>query len=132
MSDIDNLSASAYAGGKDPLDWATHLAASVLMAWSTCQRREVRGLPPLPDWPDLSDHAVACKILGRLLDAGWTPPSGPAVREAAARSHADQARFAAWWSTVPIHDRDRAIEHFSRTGEWPHDVQPPSDSEAAR
>lgn len=132
MSDsIDDLSGSAYGGGMDPLDWATHLVASLLSARSTCQQRELNGLPPLAAWPDVSDQAVARKVLGHLLDAGWTPPTDAAVREAAARSVAARARFDAWWSTVPAADRDRAVEHYSRTGEWPCDVQPPTASAAA-
>lgn len=131
MTDIDDLSASAYAGGKDPLDWATHLVTSLLAARSTCERRELSGLPPLPAWSDVSDDAVARKVLGHLLDAGWTPPTDADVRDAAARAVAARASFDAWWSTVPTADRDRAVEHYSRTGEWPHDVQPPTTSAAA-
>ncbi|TAK32284.1 MAG: hypothetical protein EPO40_02875 [Myxococcaceae bacterium] len=74
-SGFDYLAASAHASGKDPIDWAVLIVGNLLTARATCTGRAERGLPPLPCWPDTSDAAVARKVVGFLLDAGWTPPS---------------------------------------------------------
>lgn len=80
MTEIDYVSTVQYAAGYDPIDWGVHLVAVYLDTRKVAAGRVIAGLPPLPAWIDLSNEAVARKIIARLMDAGWTPPVvGPAV-----------------------------------------------------
>lgn len=124
--DIDYATAAWYANGNEPLDVAEQRTALLLEAAEDMAERAARGLPALPSWPDTGHRAVARKILGLLLDAGWRPPSDEAVQAAVAKVHAEQDRVDAWWATLGEHDRRRAREHYERHGEFPADLRPSS------
>jgi len=78
MSNDSHLSESArlaYAAGVDPLDHAVHEITTLagvhrqLLAHArACCGCIIAG--------DLSDGALARRILGLLISAGWTPPGG--------------------------------------------------------
>jgi hypothetical protein len=67
--------------GTDPLDWAIWLAREEITVLDEIRaaRAEDPHTYPIYVW-ELSPEASARRIIGRLLDAGWTPP---ADREAA-------------------------------------------------
>ena len=77
MSDISFLAEFAYAHGTDPIDYATaHVIAGHLNVYLTI--RDARAVNPasFPIYdPGLSTAVLSCRILGDLLDAGWTPPA---------------------------------------------------------
>jgi hypothetical protein len=71
MSDdtISELARLSYAAGIVPVDYAEYLIMLVLEVHRTVEELQV------PD-ADVSAGALARRILGSLLDAGWTPPGG--------------------------------------------------------
>ncbi|GAY12058.1 hypothetical protein [Pseudonocardia sp. N23] len=76
-STLDVLAVEAYANGDDPIDYAAMRVEVLLDVRGRLQCRDRMGRPPLPSWPDLSDAALARKVLGTMLALGWTPPSRP-------------------------------------------------------
>lgn len=74
--DADNLNELAkvsYAAGIRPLDYAEHLVGLVLDVHRTMLLAAAHSAEPVPG---LDDAALARRILGQLLDAGWIPPAG--------------------------------------------------------
>ena len=72
-SDIGVLAKLAYQAGITPLDFAEEqvtIHVSICLALVTVA--DEFGLSP--DDPRLTVDAAACRILGALLDAGWSPP----------------------------------------------------------
>jgi len=65
MTDISFLASLAYDLGEDPVNYA----ANVVEAHLETHRAAFGCLP------DPEDAAFARRILGDLLDAGWTPPA---------------------------------------------------------
>lgn len=126
MTDIDHLTASAYASGGTPIEVAERRIVTLLEARAVVEHRAVHDLPPLPAWPDATFATVARKILGLLLDAGWQQPSDETVRASIEHVRAAGARHDAWWVTLTAQDQARFMEHYSRTGEPPADLRPPS------
>lgn len=60
---------------RDPIDTARVAVEVILDARDTLKRREDNGIPRmLPGWDDLTNATVANKVVGHLLDLGWTPP----------------------------------------------------------
>lgn len=75
MTDIEPLARSAYANGTDPIDWACTLVEGQVEAWDTIRRARVHTPTAFPVYiVPLTTEAIARQIVGRLLDAGWTPP----------------------------------------------------------
>lgn len=76
LNDIDAVSSAAYAHGNDPIDWATWLAECAI---DTRDEIVVARLANPAAYPifglGLDTRSVACRIVGRLLDAGWAPPA---------------------------------------------------------
>ena len=76
MTDFDGLASAAYRRGESPLDWA-ETSISILIevhiwAWSS----RIKDPESFPGYPiDLTLDALARRILGNLLDAGWTAPA---------------------------------------------------------
>ena len=124
--DIDALSAAAYEGGRDPIDWSVTSITAILTARQTMVTRAENGLPALAGWHDVSDEAVARKVIGSLLNAGWSPPSDEAVQAAKERSRRNSERFQAWLDSLTPAQRDRAMAHYEQTCEWPLDLRPPA------
>jgi hypothetical protein len=81
--DIGFLAASKYAAGKSPIDVAEGSIVTLLTVHTNLLLRAAAGRKPLPAWQDLSFAALARKIVGELLDAGWEPPSDEDIRAAA-------------------------------------------------
>lgn len=77
MSDINELAQMVYADGTDPIDWAIWLAECQIDARDhvLVARSENPDAYPLYTL-DSNPVATARAIIGRLLDAGWTPPEG--------------------------------------------------------
>ena len=72
-NDIDEDARIAYDAGIDPIDYAERLIQVLIVITASCAAS-----PDLS--PDLSFGATARRILGCLLNAGWTPPEVPDVR----------------------------------------------------
>lgn len=81
---IDYLAANSYRDGSDAVTVATDRVAVLLDAWErvTTTREGNPGAFPGAVWADTSPAAVSRRVLGALLDVGWTPP-GPQVIAAA-------------------------------------------------
>jgi len=76
MADVNDLARSLYARGKDPIDWAVSLVVAQIDARDSVvsARLEIPGAYP-GYLLDLDDESVARRIIGALLDAGWTAPT---------------------------------------------------------
>ena len=73
--DIDGLSAWAYKHGVAPLDWAINSAQIEITAWMHVCAGRADNPSSFPGYTqDLSSEALARKIVGTLLDAGWRMP----------------------------------------------------------
>lgn len=81
--DMDFLSAAMLAGGRSPIQVAELRVAQLLEVRGILLGREANGHPRLPAWQDLSNDALARKVVGLLMDAGWRPPSDAEVEAAA-------------------------------------------------
>jgi hypothetical protein len=73
--DIDGLSAWAYEQGTDPLDWAIKTVDTQIDVWMIVCAGRAQNPALFPGFhPDLSVEALARRIVGRLMDAGWRVP----------------------------------------------------------
>lgn len=76
MSEINALAANAYANGITPIDWAVKLTEFELDARADILASRAQDPKAYPGYGlSLDDGAVARRIVGALLDAGWTPPT---------------------------------------------------------
>lgn len=73
---IDPLASAAYKFGTSPLDWALFLTQTAITAHLRVivARGSNRAAFPLYCIP-LTVDALACRIVGELLDAGWRAPN---------------------------------------------------------
>lgn len=122
--DMDYLSASSYADGDDTVRVAQRWVRNLLDAHTSLLDR--RGDAPLPGWEDMTHDALARKILGRLLDAGWRPPSDMEIAAAADWVSKKRRRYDWWWRSLTDDERARFVKHYSEYGEPPSDLRPPS------
>lgn len=99
MSDIDNLAASAYADGTDPIKWAETIASNMIMLHhevTTARATNPNLFPGVAG--DVTRDGAARRIIGALLNAGWSPPTAEQIRErtlqhaAALRASAERLR----------------------------------------
>lgn len=76
MSDIDHLALYAYHRGIDPMKWAEdHITTMIDFHQQVIAARATDHGIAFPGYPiDLTVDALTCRILGELLDAGWTCP----------------------------------------------------------
>lgn len=74
MSDIDFLARFAYATGQDPLDYA---ATNVVAAHIDSHFNPAS----YPGEVDPAISALSLRIVGDLLDAGWSAPGGTELPE---------------------------------------------------
>jgi hypothetical protein len=76
--DIDGLDDWAYALGKDPLVYAETSTATLISAHELVIASRAEDPATFPGYSlDLSTEALARRIIGTLMDAGWTPPEVP-------------------------------------------------------
>lgn len=76
ISDIDPLARAAYSHGTDPINWAIQLAEDVIGWRDTIVAGRLEKPGSFPGYRlGLDTPAVARRIIGHLLDAGWTPPT---------------------------------------------------------
>lgn len=81
-NDIDFLAQHAYRSGEDPIDYALSIVTVQIDAHRdvvTGRADDPRLYPFYGD--DLDSGGLARRIVGQLLDAGWTPPVKPADDE---------------------------------------------------
>jgi hypothetical protein len=70
------IARSAYANGTDPVDWAVTLAQVQIETAATILITREHTPGAYPQFRgELTAEAVARRIVGELLDAGWTPPT---------------------------------------------------------
>lgn len=76
MNYIDAVSKFQYDAGADPVDWACDLVQLYVECRDQIRaaRAHTPGAYPVYLLP-LTDDVLARQIVGRLLDAGWTPPN---------------------------------------------------------
>ena len=73
--DIDGLDKVAYEQGRDPIDWATQKTVSFIDAHVDVSVARLSNPAAFPGYCiPLTFEALARRIVGGLLDAGWTPP----------------------------------------------------------
>jgi hypothetical protein len=74
--DIAFLARFAYDQGTDPIDYATvNVIEGHLQVYLTVLAARVVDPASFPIYdPELSTAVLSRRILGDLLDAGWTPP----------------------------------------------------------
>lgn len=122
--DMDYLSAEFYAGGKDGVQVAETWVTTLLDAHANLRENRPPG-NPLPNWEDMTHGALARKIVGRLLDAGWRPPSDVERAAAVAWVAACQRRWDRWWNALTPSDQAEFVAHYSEHGEPPSHLRPP-------
>lgn len=125
MSDIDALSAWSYERGEAPLTVAVDRVSTLLDVWINLAAGPAgTGLPAA--WPDVSTQTAANKVVGMLLDAGWTPPSEDAVAAAVAQVKADEELHARRMASLTEVQRAELVQHCLDHGEmpswWPPEV----------
>jgi hypothetical protein len=75
MSDIDAMAKFAYDHGTSPLDWAERHVNDLIDVHITVWSSRLQDPATFPAYSlDLTTEALARRILGELLDAGWTIP----------------------------------------------------------
>ena len=76
--DISGLARLSYEMGVDPLDYAERQIQILIEVHATVEASRAVAPETFPGFsPDLSLDALARRILGNLLDAGWEPPVWP-------------------------------------------------------
>ena len=78
MSDMDRVDCALakvfYAEGRDGLDIAEMWISSVIAALIEVQNARHVDPAACPQFgPEATPHVAACRIIARLLDAGWRP-----------------------------------------------------------
>lgn len=77
MTIDDPLARVAYATGTAPLDWAIQLASMMVELHFTVTLARVQDPASYPGLRGTDVTADGCgrRLIGALLDAGWTPPT---------------------------------------------------------
>lgn len=76
MTTIGASAQIAYSEGQNPLDWAIHVADSHIAAALTVVMARAQDPQAFPIYGSAPDsQTVARRVVGGLLDAGWSPPS---------------------------------------------------------
>lgn len=75
--DIGFLARFAYEHGEDPIDYATQGVIQIhVESWLMICAARAESPASFPGYTlELSPAALSRRILGDLLDAGWTPPA---------------------------------------------------------
>ncbi|WP_262015646.1 hypothetical protein [Micromonospora sp. Mcm103] len=75
MDDRSSLGHAAYAAGISPIEWAVRLARAQLEVQAEVLGSRATDPDAYPGYLlPLTDDAVARRIVGELLNAGWNPP----------------------------------------------------------
>ena len=75
MSDISSIDQAAYNQGINPITWAEWVVGSLIEIHLIVNRDRLEDPESWPGYSiDLTVEALASRVLGELLDAGWTPP----------------------------------------------------------
>ncbi|GAA0853319.1 hypothetical protein ACFQVD_26725 [Streptosporangium amethystogenes subsp. fukuiense] len=75
MTDIDPLAKVAYERGYHPIAFAEMKVKVLIDAHSNVITGRAVNPDAFPDFPvELTSSALASRIVGELLDAGWTAP----------------------------------------------------------
>jgi len=75
MSDIGALARMAYEHGENPLDYAERQLEILITVHLMVMAARSEDVASFPGYPaDLGFASLARRILGDLLDAGWTMP----------------------------------------------------------
>lgn len=70
------IARTAYANGVDPVDWAVELTQTQIETSAEILFAREQRPDAYPQFRgELTAGAVARRIVGELLDAGWTPPA---------------------------------------------------------
>jgi len=80
--DIDPISRIRYQEGVDPIEHAVYLVAIDLDIRELVLTGQVHPGVPIA-LLDQSDEAYARRIIGKLMDAGWSPPDVLSLRKEA-------------------------------------------------
>lgn len=73
--DLDPSARRAYAQGCDPVSWAVTVARAAIDRHGQVLLARERDANACRDHlPPLTTEALACTIIGGLLDSGWKPP----------------------------------------------------------
>lgn len=90
MPHIDGLALSGYALGRDPIDLAIDVAAvhiEITQAVAAGRAENPAQFPGVAWEPTVP--SLARRIVGALLDAGWTPPTQQDIAAARAALQGD-------------------------------------------
>ncbi|MEV7006830.1 hypothetical protein [Streptosporangium sp. NPDC051022] len=75
--DLDPLAVFAYEAGHTPRGWAVRTISIHIDTWATVSAARRQNPTSFPIWRlDLSVEALATRLVGHLLDGGWSPPGG--------------------------------------------------------
>lgn len=124
--DIDALAAAAYAHGQDPIDVAVGRVASLIEARDEVVRGRQENPGSFPGFGPIDKNVIGRRVVASLLDAGWRPPLDEEVVDAAGRSRHCSAQFNQWLNSLSPEQRGHALDHYSKNGEFPRDLRPPS------
>lgn len=97
MTEIDSITAAAYAEGVTPIDWAIRLSAGHIDLTVEIVTARADNPSAYPIWGNrpLTGEATAGRIIASLLDAGWTPPTAEQIHERVAQVYAERRRIVA-------------------------------------
>lgn len=124
--DIDPLAAAAHAGGSDAIDVAVDRVATLIEVRDEVLRGREENPNSFPSFGSTDSTVVGRRVVASLLDAGWRPPPGGDIEDAANRSKERSARFSQWLDSLSPEHRARALDDYSKNGEFPPDLRPSS------
>lgn len=124
--DIDALASAEYADGQDPIDVAVGRVAMMIEIRDDVVKGRQENPRSFPMFGSTDKTVIGRRIVASLLNAGWRPPPAAEVTEAVDHSAAVIARFTQWLDGLRPEQRTRALEHYSKQGDFPPDLRPPS------
>lgn len=87
-SDISDLARISYESGIEPVDYAEGQIVTLINVQAAVALTAELEPETFPGGlPDVSVGALARRILGELLDAGWQPPVWPVPEPGCGRAH---------------------------------------------
>ena len=103
-ADICSIARMSYERGRDPIEYAETCVVQVhLDAYLTITASRAVNPASFPGYLlELAPEALARRIIGGLLDAGWASPAGPASPVASEDGIGEQARTAYQLGVSPV------------------------------